>query len=78
MPYRTDSELPEQVQSALSNVPHAREIYREAYNSAYEEYADPEDRDGNASREEVAHRVAWSAVKTKYEKGADEQWHPKD
>lgn len=78
MPYTNRDELPETVQSALSNVPHAQDIYKEAYNSAYEEYANPADRDGDASREEVAHRVAWSAVKTQYEKGEDDTWHPKE
>jgi cation transport regulator len=78
MPYKETNDLPEQVQNALSNVPHAQEIYKEAYNSAFAEYKDSEDRDDDASREEVSHRVAWSAVKTKYEKGADDNWHPKD
>lgn len=77
MPYNQREDLPEQVQDALRNVPHAQDIYIAAYNNAYEEYADPKDRDGDASREEVAHRVAWAAVKHSYEKGADEQWHPK-
>jgi cation transport regulator len=40
----------------------------EAFNSAWEQYADPDKRRDDASREEVAHRVAWSAVKEKYEK----------
>jgi len=28
------------------------------------------------NREEVAHRVAWAAVKKKYRKGNDDKWHP--
>ena len=28
----------------------------------------------NSSREETAHKVAWSAVKQKYKKGKDENW----
>lgn len=39
-----------------------------AYNSAWDQYKDPEDRRDNDSREEVAHQVAWAAVKHKYEK----------
>jgi len=31
----------------------------------------------NDSREEVAHKVAWSAVKTQYERGIDSKWHQK-
>lgn len=78
MPYKTREELPDAVKSALRNVPHAQEIYKEAYNSAFENYADPQKRSDDASREEVSHRVAWSAVKQRYEKGEDDMWHPKD
>jgi cation transport regulator len=42
---------------------HAQEIYKEAYNSAWDQYADPASRRDDSSREEVAHRVAWAAVK---------------
>jgi len=76
MPYASISELPESVKSVLPE--HAQDIYKEAFNSAYDEYKNPEDRQGNASREETAHKVAWSAVKHSYEKGEDEKWHSKD
>ena len=66
MPYDSIRELPDSVKDNLHK--HAQEIYKEAYNSAWDQYADPEDRRGDASREETAHRVAWSAVKEKYEK----------
>jgi cation transport regulator len=73
MPYQRISELPESVRD---NVPkHAQEIYKEAFNSAWAQYRDPDDRRGDASREETAHRVAWGAVKEKYEKGEDGRWH---
>lgn len=72
MPYSKNSELPEGVISVLP--PHAQDIYKAAFNSAYVEYKDPEDRRGSADREEVAHKVAWSAVKRKYEKGSDGDW----
>lgn len=49
-----------------------------AFNSAYDGYKDPEDREGDESRDEVAFKVAWSAVKRDYEKGADGTWHPKE
>ena len=63
MPYRSIQDLPE---SVLDHVPkHAQEIYKEAFNSAWDQYADPDDR----------HRVAWAAVKEKYEKGEDGDWH---
>jgi cation transport regulator len=75
MPYKSTNELPDSVQNVLPD--HAQDIYKEAFNSAYEEYKDSKDRRDNADREEVAHRVAWSAVKNSYEKGDDDKWHKK-
>ncbi len=75
MPYSTTKELPESVTNVLPA--HAQDIFKEAYNSAYENYKDPDDRRGKESREEVAFKVAWGAVKNKYEKGEDDTWHPK-
>ena len=66
MPYKGISELPEQVKNVLPD--NAQEIYKEAFNSAWDEYDQPEERRGDRSREETAHRVAWSAVKNKYKK----------
>ena len=75
MPYVRLDELPASVRD---NVPkHAQESYKEAFNSAWDQYKHPGDRRGDATREETAHRVAWSAVKEKYAKGDDGQWHPK-
>lgn len=73
MPYRTNAELPDAVKAHLPE--HAQDIYREAFNSAWEQYRDPSERRGDASREETAHKVAWSAVKQQYEKGDDGDWH---
>jgi cation transport regulator len=66
------AELPASVRENLPK--HAQEIYQEAYNSAWDQYADPSSRRDNASREEVAHRVAWAAVKQKYEKIDQDRW----
>lgn len=66
MPYDSKSDLPDSVKNVLPA--HAQEIYLEAYNSAWDQYDEPEERRGNSSREETAHRVAWAAVKQKYEK----------
>jgi cation transport regulator len=66
MPYEKIKELPDSVRDNLPK--HAQEIYKEAYNSAWDQYDEPEERRGDASREEVAHKVAWNAVKKKYEK----------
>ncbi len=57
MPYERLQELPGSVRDHLPK--HAQEIYRAAYNSAWDEYDHDEER---------AHRVAWAAVKHKYEK----------
>jgi len=59
-------DLPKGVNEALPE--HAQEIYREAHNKALEEYRDPTKRRGKESLEEVAHKVAWAAVKKEYEK----------
>ena len=75
MPYNKLSDLPDSVKDNLPK--HAQEIYRAAYNSAWDEYDEPEERRGDASREETAHRVAWAAVKKKYEKKGD-KWVAKD
>jgi cation transport regulator len=62
MPYDKLTDLPERVRSNLPE--HAQEIYKEAFNSAEEQY-------GEESR---AHRVAWSAVENKYEKNNQGNW----
>ena len=71
MPYKTLSALPENISNHLPK--HAREIYLAAFNNAWDEYRDPGERRGKASREEVAHKVAWAAVKKLYEK-KDDKW----
>lgn len=72
MPYSKLSELPEQVKNALPI--HGQEIYRAAYNNAWSEYKDPDDRKNDATREETAHKVAWSAVKKVYHKNSYGEW----
>jgi cation transport regulator len=59
-------DLPDSVRKNLPE--HAQEIYREAFNHAWTEYADPKKRRDDSSLEEVTHRVAWAAVKKQYEK----------
>jgi cation transport regulator len=76
MPYQTTQELPESVKDNLPD--HAQEIYKEAYNNAWEQYKDPTKRRGDADREETAHKVAWSAVKDSYEKDEDGKWKQKE
>ena len=62
MPYDKLKELPKGVKNNLPK--HAQEIYKEAFNSAEEQY----------NEESRAHRVAWSAVEQKYEKNGNGNW----
>jgi cation transport regulator len=66
MSYKSISELPDSVRNHLPE--HAQEIFHEAFNHAWDEYAEPGRRRTGSSREEVAFRVAWAAVKKQYEK----------
>ena len=72
MPYDNVSDLPDGVQNNLPE--HAQTIYMEAYNSAWKQYKDPDKRRNEASREEVAHQVAWSAVEQSYHKNDQGNW----
>ncbi len=65
MPYASIDDLPAPVRAHLP--PHAQEIYRAAFNSAWAQYAsrDP------MQQETTAHRVAWAAVKRGYRKAGD-------
>jgi cation transport regulator len=65
MPYDSISELPDSVKGVLPKG--AQEIYLGAFNGAWGEYSDADD------REALAHKVAWAAVKKKYEK-KDGRW----
>lgn len=76
MPYDKLEDLPERVKHNLPK--HAQEIYMKAFNNAWEQYKEPEERRGEESREEAAHKVAWSAVKQKYEKDKEGKWVEKE
>jgi cation transport regulator len=75
MPYKSTRDLPDAVRDNLPE--HAQDIFKEAFNSAWDEYADPDKRRGHESQEEVSFKVAWAAVKNEYEKGDDDKWHRK-
>jgi len=64
MPYDRRADLPDTVQDHLPA--HAEDIYKEAFNSAFDQY------DHNESR---VHAVAWAVVKKQYHKGDDGDWH---
>jgi cation transport regulator len=67
MPYDKRSDLPDSVKDNLPA--HAQGIYKEAFNSAWDEYGHDESR---------AHRVAWGAVKNSYRKDDDGKWVKND
>ena len=66
MPYSTNSDLPDRVTDHLPD--HAQDIFRAAYNNAYDEYH---------KDEECAFGVAWAAVERDYEKGKNGEWRKK-
>lgn len=69
MPYATNDDLPPRVRAHLPS--HAQDIYREAFNHAWARHRD------EARQEELAHRIAWAAVKRSYQKLGDE-WVVRD
>ena len=71
MPYVSVEDLPPPIQAHLPQ--HAQEIYLSAFNNAWAEYAAR----GPTQRERTAHRVAWAAVKRKYQKSGD-HWIPRE
>jgi cation transport regulator len=70
MPYMTNADLPPALRTRLPE--HAQDIYRSAFNNAWDRYGE---RDPDR-REEIAHRIAWSAVKKRYRKVGD-AWVPR-
>ena len=60
MPYRSNDDLPPGVRDHLPE--HAQDIFREAFNHAFAAHAD------DPRQEEAAFRIAWAAVKRRYEK----------
>ena len=65
MPYTSNDDLPSSVRDHLP--PHAQDIFRAAFNSAYDDYR------GDPRQEEIAFRIAWAAVKRSYHK-VGERW----
>lgn len=69
MPYLANEDLPASVQRNLP--PHGQDIFRQAFNHAWSEYA------GDPRQEEIAFRVAWAAVKRAYIK-VGSRWLPRE
>ena len=63
MPYRSNADIDPRIRRHLPD--HAQDIYRAAFNNAWTAHAD------DPRCEEIAHRIAWAAVKRRYEKAGD-------
>jgi len=67
MPYASNTDLPPSIRNHLPA--HAQNIFRAAFNHAYAAHA------ADPAQEEIAHRIAWAAVKRSYAKQGD-RWVP--
>ena len=73
--FKSTDDIPENLKGILP--PHAKHIYMKAHNRALLEYQDPKTRKFGGNLSEVANRVAWAAVKTKYIKDENNGiWKP--
>jgi len=62
MPYKSNNQLPDSIKNNLSE--HAQTIWRKAFNSAHKQY----------ESEQIAIKVAWSAIKKIYKKNKEGKW----
>src|SRR5215203_1538434 len=77
----SSSALSARTRKAIDTLPsHAQKIYTKAHKNALKQYASPSRRRGGKrqSKEQVAHKVAWSAVKKEYKKKGDKWVSKKD
>ncbi len=75
----SSSALSARTRKAIDTLPsHAQHIYTNAHKNALKQYHSPSKRRGGKrqSKEQIAHKVAWSAVKKEYKKKGD-KWVPK-
>ena len=73
------SVLSARTRKAIDTLPsHAQHIYTKTHKNALKQYHSPSKRRGGKrqSKEQIAHKVAWSAVKKEYKKKGD-KWVPK-
>ena len=77
----SSSALSARTRKAIDTLPsHAQKIYSKAHKNALKQYESPSKRrEGkHQSKEQVAHKVAWSAVKKEYKKKGDRWVSKKD
>ncbi|MEO8396251.1 MAG: ChaB family protein [Chloroflexota bacterium] len=65
MSYQISREHPACVTNRLPQ--HAQALYLKAFKIAWDQYASMSSRRANETREEAAHKIAWSAVENIYE-----------
>ena len=76
----SSSSLSTRTRKAIDTLPsHAQKIYSKAHKNALKQYETPSKRRGGKrqSKEQIAHKVAWSAVKKEYKKRGD-KWVPRE
>ena len=69
-----NDDISDRTEKQIDELPtHGQEIFKEAHKNALDQYKDPKKRKGGkrGSKEQVAHKVAWSAVKKVYKKEGD-------
>ena len=74
---RSSASLSPRTRKAIDTLPsRAQSIYRKAHKNALKQYKSPSKRRGgkSQSREQVAHKVAWSAVKKAGYKKEGSRW----
>jgi cation transport regulator len=77
---RGDKLLSARTKKQIDSLPeHAQHMYKKAHTNALEQYQNPDKRRGGKrqSVEQVAHKVAWSAVKKEYKKNGN-KWVKKE
>lgn len=75
MVYATRADLPANVRHVLPE--HAQDIFKDAFNHAFQEYQDPAKRRDQETPEVIAFRVAWAAVEHVYYKDGQGRWQRK-
>jgi cation transport regulator len=74
---RNGASLSPRTRKAIDTLPsHAQQIYKKTHKNALKQYKNPTKRRGGRlqSKEQVAHKVAWSAVKKAGYKKAKGSW----
>jgi cation transport regulator len=74
MPYKSTTDLPQAIRNYLPI--QAQMLFCEAFNHAWRKFETPESEMEFGTQEELAHRIAWAAVKKRYVRKGD-RWQSK-